>query len=135
MSRTQRTDLCRTGWLLKRAIVSGRNWKRRYFELDAEAGWLKYRASDTDARHKGLLELGAGCRVDAVLRTGANAGLKRWCFCVATPDATLYAAAESAQERDGWVRALRCACQLHYKEGSSHTGDAWLPEAAALRPS
>jgi hypothetical protein len=75
VTRRRRTSLCDiNGFLLKRAVKSGNNWKKRFFQLEGEKGVLKYytneyKAGNDDKKPKGVVVLTA----DTQILTGEEA--------------------------------------------------------------
>jgi hypothetical protein len=94
------------GWLTKRAVISGRNWKRRYFVLSVPKRTLAYYDGEKTEAPKRVFLLGADCSAEAVVRTGQHAGFKSNCLKLTTHNSSMYAAAKSAAERDLWIDAI-----------------------------
>ena len=94
------------GWLTKRAVLSGRNWKRRYFVLSVPKRTLAYYDSEKTESPKRVFLLGSDCSAEAVVRTGAHASFKSNCLKLTTHNSSMYAAANSAAERDLWIDAI-----------------------------
>eukprot|EP00048_Salpingoeca_helianthica_P013907 m.211013 g.211013 ORF g.211013 m.211013 type:complete len:1045 (+) comp15559_c1_seq12:5915-9049(+) len=95
-----------TGWLTKRGDIR-KNWKRRYFVLEAN-GFLKYYGTNVDAAAKNLIDL----RTVSVITTGSN--LSEWpessnpgCrLALVTKKRVLYFYSETTQECSTWLEAL-----------------------------
>ena len=135
------------GWLVKRAVKSGRNWRRRFFVLSGDRlCWWKSELSD--ARRRAFLGIGGGscpaprgtfaifkvslvkCHeegdADLPPNTPADGGTDGTrCLSVVTPTtgATLYAIAETPAERKRWARAVRACIG---GEEASKGGPDWL---------
>jgi len=84
------------GYLIKRAMKSGRNWKKRYFLLQGNT--LNY-FKKPNGQLRGTLMLEAS----SIAR---NSNVKPNAFEVKTNTAALYAYAPSETERDRWVQHL-----------------------------
>jgi hypothetical protein len=67
-----------TGWLTKRAVKSGRNWKRRFFVLTNEM--LAYYDSEKRKVLKGSFTLGPGCEIKQLLRSNDKSAFRPFCF-------------------------------------------------------
>ena len=100
-----------SGFLLKEAIsasIGSKNWRKRYFVLDNRAN-LYYYANQQEARKgkwKGRLELtDESC---AIVRDD----IRPYCLEIMTKDTTLYAAADSEEQRHAWMSALRSTIEF-----------------------
>lgn len=105
------------GFLTKRAVKSGRNWKRRFFVLDTSAKTFTY-YNDGDAMSisgakpsssakgkkmptaKGEFELTPDSDI-------ALSDARPFCFHLRTPTKSLFACAESNVDVCGWVSAIQ----------------------------
>lgn len=113
------------GFLTKRAINSGRNWKRRYFELDVAKATLQYwKKEGTNGAPKGILVLSATSEVTPLVRTHDKRKFKPNSIEIKTMTQTLYAAADSAEERDRWISALRTSIQQQRAPAGSFSSNA-----------
>jgi hypothetical protein len=89
----------RAGYLWKRALKSGRNWKRRYFILTDDK--ISYHVDEfSAAKPKGEIALCGGCSVCEGTGDTANS------LVLTTPETKLFAAAETRAELVAWMAAL-----------------------------
>eukprot|EP00936_MAST-01D_sp_MAST-1D-sp1_P001330 g1330.t1 len=88
------------GYLTKRALKSGRNWKRRFFVLDTQKKVLTYAATEDARKTKGELQLTPDSQVKL-------SDLRQFCFTVCTPTKQLFACANSNLEVCSWVSAIQ----------------------------
>ncbi len=95
--------MLKTGWLVKRALKSGRNWKKRYFEL-TEDGKLKYFEKAGGKKPKGVLHLSSGCTVGPCTE-------EQYAFMV-DGEVKLVAKAESEFEMNDWIQAIKKSCGI-----------------------
>jgi hypothetical protein len=94
------------GWLNKRALKSGRNWRRRFFVLQGSK--LSYFKDESQKKKKGSMVLDAGCCVSVDSST-----TKPNAFKLTWPDGTLLMLSCAADaEQEEWMRALQ-ACITH----------------------
>jgi len=88
------------GYLHKRAVRTGRSWKRRYFFVhDGALAYAKTEAEKNDAP-RGVFVLAPG---STVLATNA----REFAFEIVTPDAVVCVAADSDAEQEKWMAALQ----------------------------
>jgi len=94
------------GYLTKRAIVSGRNWKRRYFVIYSD-GQIAYKIKPEDPSKKSLQLSGKSNAL--VLKELAGEGG----FCIEGPthDA-LFLKAESVQEAKVWIKKVNDVAKM-----------------------
>jgi hypothetical protein len=86
----------------------------RYFELDVEKATLQYwKKEGVSGAPKGILVLSATSEVTPLLRTQEKRKFKPNVIEIKTMTQTLYAAADSAEDRDRWISALRTSIQHH----------------------
>jgi hypothetical protein len=96
------------GWIHKRAVKSGRNWRRRFFVLQGSE--LCYFKDESQKKKKGSMVLDAGCFVSTDSSTKMPNAFK-----VTWQDGTLLMLSCSSTNCDGlgqqeeWIRALQ-AC-------------------------
>mmetsp|Transcript_29279 Transcript_29279/g.47030 ORF Transcript_29279/g.47030 Transcript_29279/m.47030 type:complete len:830 (-) Transcript_29279:37-2526(-) len=95
----------RRGWLVKRAIKSGRNWKKRFFILrNGRLSYYDQPPSGATDRPKGLIELTPDAKVSAAVSTLGFG--KKHAFYVEVDGKTLHLSAVSKDERDAWINAI-----------------------------
>ena len=103
-------EILKEGWLTKRALKSGRNWKKRYFTLRKD-GSLTYKERKDDTKPKGEIQLGAGADV-------VRSDEEQFCFEI-TGDHRLVARAESQFEQKDWMVEISNA--IAYASGQDPT--------------
>ena len=96
-----------TGWLYKRARKSGRNWKKRWMEVDFKESVLRI-FDDTDDAYKAN-KLGSSANANDTLGIDARSvvqtsGLRKYCLEVVPQpgDLSLFVAAENAEDFERW---------------------------------
>ncbi|KAF0720442.1 Aste57867_319 [Aphanomyces stellatus] len=100
----------------KRGVFGRANWKRRYMILLGTK--LHYYTEDKKTL-KGTVDLSQSKMEDIVrmprdcFKTGRS-DASVWRVCVQTPDRRFYFAANSIDDMDGWVRALRFVVQKQW---------------------
>eukprot|EP00602_Paraphysomonas_sp_CaronLab_P002046 CAMPEP_0185025022 /NCGR_PEP_ID=MMETSP1103-20130426/8142_1 /TAXON_ID=36769 /ORGANISM="Paraphysomonas bandaiensis, Strain Caron Lab Isolate" /LENGTH=1076 /DNA_ID=CAMNT_0027558133 /DNA_START=70 /DNA_END=3300 /DNA_ORIENTATION=- len=90
----------KSGYLIKLAMGSGRNWKKRYFMLNGNT-FTYYVDHKSVDKAKGDLLLTAEASVEESVLPG-----KPFCIMITTPFHTLVVAAKDAEERDAWRVAI-----------------------------
>ena len=111
----------KVGYLTKRAVKSGRNWKKRWFILDKDKNVLEYYEKEGQRKPKGQFELtpetvvshsdkGDFCfQLETPTKVYANpqSGIACCGSTVFRPRVQdLYACADSASKKCEWVNAL-----------------------------
>jgi hypothetical protein len=88
------------GYMTKRAIKSGRNWKRRYFTLFAD-GALAYKQTESPAdQTKRTVQLGSNSRAMVLKELSSEGGI----FIEGPTHESLYLKAESMKEAKQWIQ-------------------------------
>jgi serine/threonine protein kinase len=88
------------GYLVKRAMKSGRNWKKRYFVLDSDENTLCYYKKEGDSNIRGVIPISQ----DTTVR---QSSIQRNAIEVKTPNIALYAYASTSEEQLLWVKAIQ----------------------------
>ena len=96
------------GQLWKRAIKSGRNWKKRWFVLSHDR--LAYYAHEGATKPKGWIEL-TGDSIVSIGEPGAMGNVENY-FILSTPTKTLYGAAALGRELKEWLAQLERAIRF-----------------------
>jgi hypothetical protein len=96
-----------TGWLMKRARKSGRNWKRRWVEVDFYDSKLRiYESADVSckANSKGLQANASDVIQFNAQSIAQPSGLRKYCYELMPEEGelSLFVAAESKQKYDAW---------------------------------
>lgn len=113
---------CKSGYLYKRAIVSGRNWKRRFFVL--HGGWLLfYKDEYSLVKPRGLLHIADVSGNCATVSRIADVDGVKWVMSVAVKGKTLVAAGASEEETAGWMEEIRG----HYIDGDAADAGSVAP--------
>ena len=89
------------GFLVKRAVHSGENWKTRFFVL--RGATFTYYEAEQSVDAKGSFALSADCSVHETRR--------QFTFKLVTPHKVLDARASSAEDMANWITALRGAIE------------------------
>jgi hypothetical protein len=89
------------GYMTKRAIVSGRNWKRRYFLLYSD-GELAYRNNEHDSGAKKSITLTSKSKAMVLKELMSEGGV----YVEGPTHDPLYLKAESMKEAKEWIRVL-----------------------------
>jgi hypothetical protein len=92
--------IMKSGYLIKLAMGSGRNWKKRYFMLNGNT-FTYYVDHNSIEKAKGDLLLTAEATVEESSLPG-----KPFCIMVTTPFHTLVVAAKDTEDRNSWRAAL-----------------------------
>jgi hypothetical protein len=92
--------IMKSGYLVKLAMGSGRNWKKRYFMLNGNT-FTYYVDHKNVEKAKGDLLLTAEATVEESSLPG-----KPFCIMITTPFHTLVVAAKDPEERDAWRVAI-----------------------------
>ncbi|GBG26991.1 Unconventional myosin-X [Hondaea fermentalgiana] len=88
------------GYLKKRAMQSGKNWKRRYFMLttDGELQFCEKKGSPI----KGSIQITKHTSISVLRELGEEGGI-----CITGPDhEPMYLQAESQEVAEGWIQAM-----------------------------
>jgi hypothetical protein len=94
------------GYLNKRAVVSGRDWKKRFFMLSTNV--LSYYQSETStSQQKGSFHLTSATTVDADVTLMRGDKPVRFCFAVSSSDKTMYLEASSQDDLESWIITLK----------------------------
>ena len=93
----------KTGFLVKRAVKSGGNWKKRFFVLSDTA--LTY-FEDAGKARKGAAKGDILFTPDSTVSSRDVESIAH-CFAIVTPDKTLYVAAGSEPEMADWIAAIQ----------------------------
>jgi len=88
------------GYLVKRAMKSGRNWKKRYFVLDSDENTLCYYKKEGDSNIRGVIPISH----DTTVR---QSSIQRNAIEVKTTNIALYAYASTSEEQLLWVKAIQ----------------------------
>ncbi len=95
------------GYLIKRAMKSGRNWKKRYFLLrDGRIAWWENKPSDTSEKDhvpKGVLELTPDTTCVIIPEQTSK---QKFCFELSAGQVVLTLASDSAKDLGSWLRAI-----------------------------
>lgn len=96
-----------TGWLMKRARKSGRNWKRRWVEVDFYDSKLRiYESADVSckANSKGLQANASDVIQFNAQSIAQPSGLRKYCYELMPEEGelSLFVAAESKQKYEAW---------------------------------
>ena len=89
------------GYLVKRAVHSGDNWKPRYFVLTGKD--LQYFEAEHSPSPKGTFQLSPDCTVHLTRR--------QFTFKLVTPAKVLDVRASSQADMDSWIASLRAGIQ------------------------
>jgi len=89
------------GYMTKRAIVSGRNWKKRYFVLLAD-GTLLYRKEKDDDAVKNSIQLSTKSRALVLKELASEGGI----YIEGPSHDPLYLKAESTREAKDWIKKI-----------------------------
>lgn len=89
------------GYMTKRAVVSGRNWKRRYFVLYSD-GLLSYKKDNSVDTVKKSIQLGAKSKAMVLKELSSEGGI----YVEGPTHDSLYLKAESTQEAKQWIQIL-----------------------------
>lgn len=96
----------KSGYLVKLAMGSGRNWKKRYFILNGNT-LTYYETHKNVSKAKGDLLLTS----EAVVENSSVPG-KDFCLMITTPFHTLVLAAKDDAERSSWSQAIERAIEV-----------------------
>ena len=99
-------NITKSGYLIKLAKGSGRNWKKRYFMLNGNT-MTYYVDHNSVEKAKGDLLLTSEASVEDSSQPG-----KPFCITITTPFHTLIVAAKDQEERVGWRKAIEDAILL-----------------------
>ena len=106
----------KSGYLVKRAVNSGRNWKKRYFVLENTT--LRYYKKEGQKKANGEFELTSDSEI-------ADFNIdKRECLQLKTPTKTLYVQAESAPLKMEWLNAINKAINFHSGDNQAAVDEA-----------
>ena len=105
------------GFLVKRAVKSGGNWKRRFFVLGENS--LTYYTDEAGARR------GTSPKGDILFTADSTVSPRdvesiAFCFAIVTPEKTLYVAAQGEAEMADWIAAVRASIEA--LSTSAHRG-------------
>ncbi|KAH9258652.1 hypothetical protein BASA81_003154 [Batrachochytrium salamandrivorans] len=89
------------GYMTKRAVVSGRNWKRRYFVLYSD-GLLSYKKDNTVDTVKKSIQLGAKSKAMVLKELSSEGGV----YVEGPTHDALYLKADSMKEAKQWIQVL-----------------------------
>ena len=89
------------GWMTKRAVVSGRNWKRRYFVLLSD-GTLSYKNSNTVDTVKKSILLTSKSKAMVLKELSSEGGI----YIEGPTHDSLYLKAESMKEAKQWIQVI-----------------------------
>ena len=89
------------GYMTKRAIVSGRNWKRRYFVLLAD-GTLQYRKDKDDDVVKNSINLSTKSRALVLKELASEGGI----YVEGPTHDPLFLKAESTRDAKDWIKKI-----------------------------
>jgi hypothetical protein len=93
-------SIVKSGYLIKLAKGSGRNWKKRYFMLNGNT-MTYFVDHNTVDKAKGDLLLTAEAGVEESTMPG-----RPYCVTITTPFHTLIVAAKDAEEQESWKSAI-----------------------------
>ena len=102
-------EVQKSGWLVKRAMKSGRNWKKRYFVLTSD-GTMKYYEKKGGKKPKGVIHLSGNCTVGPCTE-------EQYAFMV-DGEKKLVAKCESEFEMNDWIKAVKISCGIAVEEDS-----------------
>ena len=88
------------GYLVKRAMKSGRNWKKRYFILDPTERTLKYFKKKGDSNIRGVIPISSSTTV-------RQSPIHLHGIEVKSTNIALYAYASTSEEQLQWVNAIQ----------------------------
>ena len=88
------------GYLVKRAMKSGRNWKKRYFILDPAERTLKYFKKQGDSNIRGVIPISSSTTV-------RQSSIHVHGLEVKSTNIALYAYASTSEEQLQWVNAIQ----------------------------
>jgi len=89
------------GYMTKRAIVSGRNWKRRYFVLLVD-GTLQYRKDKDDDVVKNSINLSTKSRALVLKELASEGGI----YVEGPTHDPLFLKAESTRDAKDWIKKI-----------------------------
>ena len=92
-----------SGFLIKRAVKSGSNWRERYFVLSDNA--FTYYIDQKGAK-KGAAKGTVVFSKDSTV-TARDVEAIAFCFSIITADKTLYVAAQSDADMNEWIEAIQ----------------------------
>jgi hypothetical protein len=97
-------SLNKEGYLTKEGGSVFKNWKKRYFILDYTAGTLSYFESPKPGEKPLGIVIVRGSTVTALAKTTKG---KDNCFVIANNEKSFFAFADSKDDADSWVSALK----------------------------
>lgn len=109
-NKNDRPDEERRGWLVKRAVRSGRNWKKRWFILrNSRLCYYEQPPSGPAIRPKGLLEVNDNTIVKPSVASYGSLlrGGKKNVFIIQNKDQTLHMSADSIDEMFLWISTVQ----------------------------
>ena len=107
------------GYLVKRAMKSGRNWKTMYFVLNDDMHTLCYYKKESDFKKDPASNIRGGITIsgDTTVR---QSSIHQNAIEVKTPNVLLYAYASTGEEQLLWVKAIQTLIDsLKGKSGGS----------------
>jgi hypothetical protein len=99
-------DQLKRGYLNKRAVVSGRDWKKRFFMLSTNV-LMYYQSESTTSQPKGSFRLTSETTVDGDVTLMRGSEQVKFCFAVSSSEKTMYLEGSSQEDRASWILSLK----------------------------
>lgn len=123
----------KSGYLYKRAIVSGRNWKRRFFILHPAGALIYYKDEYTLEKPRGVVTIaGSGAGGGAKVTRHTDVDCVKWVLSVEAAGKTLLAAGAQESETESWAEAILAMTDAPLPHNRAAT--AAVGVAASARP-
>lgn len=103
---TAEATTVKEGYMTKRAIVSGRNWKKRYFILLSD-GTLMYKATKEDDVVKNSIQLSSKSRALVLKELASEGGI----YIEGPTHDPLFLKAESLRDAKDWIKKTTDVCK------------------------